>query len=82
MSSQIFSQKTEMRALWSQVKKRDFFEFLGRHFAKMDILKMSKIDLPNFKKTKNTHFLPFNQKHIFINNIIFYNLILDEWLES
>ncbi len=45
-----------MRALWSQVKKHGFFENLGRPFSKMDILKMSKIDLLSFKKVKNTIF--------------------------
>ena len=59
LSSQIFFKKIKMRALWSQVKKHDFFDFLGRPFSKMDILKMSKIDLPNFKKSNFRHFLPF-----------------------
>ncbi len=52
-----------MRALCSQVEKRDFFENLGPPFTKMDILKMSKIDLLSFKKPKNTHFLPFFFKY-------------------
>ena len=59
LSSQIFFHKIKMRALWSQVKKHDFFQNLGPPFSKMDILKMSKIDLLSFKKPKNTIFLPF-----------------------
>ncbi len=38
-----------MRALCSKSEKHDFFEFLGRRFTKMDILKMSKNDLLSFK---------------------------------
>ena len=45
-----------MRALWSQVKKTTFFDFLGRRFSKMDILKMSKNDLLSFKKSNFRHF--------------------------
>ncbi len=59
LCSQIFSRKTKMRALWSQVIFSCFFENLGPPFGKMDILKMSKIDLLSFKKPKFRHFLPF-----------------------
>ena len=58
VSSQIISKKIKMRALWSQVKKHDFFDFLGWPFSKMDILKMSKIEKgsPNPETEKTIFF--------------------------
>jgi hypothetical protein len=41
-----------MRALWSQVKKHDFFRFLKIGKSFLDIFKMSIFENPNFKKTK------------------------------
>ena len=66
-----FQQKTEMRALCSQVKKHDFFDFLGRPFSKMDILKMSKNDLLIFKKSIFPSFSSFNDPCQLIPSYLF-----------
>ena len=47
-----------MRALWSQVKKHDFFRFLKIGKSFLDIFKMSIFENPNFKNRKFLLFLP------------------------
>jgi hypothetical protein len=51
LCSQIIYEKMKMRALWSQTENRSFFGHPALTFCKMDILKMSKIDLapPDWK---------------------------------
>jgi hypothetical protein len=52
-----------MRALWSKVKKHDFFRFLKIGKSFLDIFKMSIFEKPKFKNRKILHLL----LHIFVN---------------
>jgi hypothetical protein len=53
-----------------------FFEFLGPPFSKMDILKMSKIHLPNFKISIFLHYFLFKYKMWLYHIIYFIHILL------
>jgi hypothetical protein len=59
LSSQIFYEKTRMRAYWSQSKKRVFFAKSILRKRVLDIFKMSIFDFPKIDLAIFFHFFHF-----------------------